>query len=304
MAWQANKKAVAIIAIFLLFYLCFGAWNYANYGKVNNTQDFDFHFKRVQGIDENPKYLWGYHVAFALFGGNQFLFYAVNVFLICVLIPGLLFCLKKNWWVVAIYFCGIPLAHQLLYGATYPQALILAFLLIYFVWREKHGRDPAALMVVTVPAVLTHNLGLALFAGVWGLETVTMILEYRGLRKCFKESISKYGAVGWIGPSKMIGLKGAIELFFLQLPIPVLIYGFKGLKSLFYVALAVVSIAGTPFDFRTVSIAQLILVFGASEAIKERPKWIKSGFVVFLIAQVLFYLLDYGLGTWKYIVLN
>ena len=304
MKWQIGSKPVAIIAVFFLFYICFGAWNYVSYDKVNNTQDFDFHFKRVQGIDENPKYLPGYHAIFSLFGWNQFLFYSANVFLICVLIPILLYLLKNNWWVVAIYFCGIPLAHQLLYGATYPQALVLVFFLAYLVYRKRFGMHPGALIWLTIAATLTHNLGLALFSIIWLLESLSIIFKKSGLEKHIEEFIGKYGAVGWIGPSQMIGLKGAIELFFFQLPIPVLIYGFSGLKSLFYAVLVIVSIAGTPFDFRAISIAQLILVFGTSEAIKGKSKKIKVGFVIFLIAQVAFYLLDYGLGTWKYIVLN
>lgn len=289
---DGRLKAVSLIFLFFLLYLSVGVWNYWSFGAVNGGQDFAFHWGRVSGVVFEREYPVGFHLIFSFFGWSQIAFYAANLFLIVVLIPLLLWRISGKWWSVLIYFCGISLPHQLLYGATYPQALLLALFLFYLCFR----RNWALLGVLTAVGLLVHHQGLLLFAGVWAAE-----LFWLFWKKFARKRIDKFiHGAGLLVHSRWWGLEGTVELFLIQVPIPVFYFGLKGLKDGFFALLLAGSFLAATQNLRAISVAQLVLVVFSSRAISKCRLRIKAGFVLFLVFQGLFFVADFVGGTLKF----
>jgi len=292
-------KVASIILIFFLFYFFFGFFNFWNYGTVNNTQDFVFHWGQIKRYGPGDSY-WEqfdretpdldyppvYHFLFSLFSFNKFSFYLANLFLIIVLIPILLFKVFRKWWAILIYFCGVSLPHQILYGATYPQALMLLYFLLYIVNRKNWE----LLLLLTILAYFTHSTGLLLFISIWGFELLGRFLNK-----------NKVLLVGWMKPITLNSWREFIAIFFFQIPLPVFYFGLKKLKSGFFAGMIVLSFIAAIKDFRALSIAQLLFCILAGNALSDSSRKIKIGFALFLLFQRIFYLMDYAGGTWKFI---
>lgn len=289
---NSKVKAAAIILFFFSVYILFGFYNYSTFGIVNNAQDFAFHWNRINGIDSTPDYPKGYHALFSIFKENQFAFYAANIILIIVLIPILLFIIAKNAWAVLIYFCGIPLAHQLIYSGTYPQAAIILLFLLYLAFFRKNFY---ALIGFLIVASFIHKMGSMLFFLVFAAEALSV----------FKPAmVDSLLATGLLLPSKFSQLSDFIELFLFQLPVPIIYFAIRKMKDFTLAIVAIVSIVGTAVDFRVISIAQVIFAMYCSKGIIEKNNKVKFGFILFLGIMLIYYLLDYAWGTWKYIVWN
>lgn len=288
---EGSKKAALVAVAFVLFYLAFGWFNFSSYGTVNNGQDFEFHWGRVQGIDFEKVYPWGYHNLFSVFSFNQFAFYAVNV-LVVAGIGLLLFVVSGKWWTAAIYFGGMSLPHQLLYGATYPQAFVLLLFALYLVFR----RNLPLLVCIGIVSSFFHDKAFFLFGPVFVLELASLV--FPKVKKRFLP------AVGFLQPSQMVGLDGAIAVFLLQLPLPVFFFGLRGLKSGFFALVAAGSFFAAMHDFRALSVFQMVFAVCAGIGVSKCSKKVRAGFALFLVFQAVFYLLDFGGGTWKFITLN
>jgi len=278
-----NKKALGLILVFLAFYSLFGAFNYLNFGVINNGQDFLAHFSQSQD------YLPLYNFVFQFFVFDQLVFYLANLFVILFLIPWLLLKISSSFYSVAIYLMGVSLPHQLLYGATYPSAMVLVFLLVYLLYK----RNLLLLVALGLLAGLTHSKGIYLFGLVFFAEMAAMAFSYR-----------KSLATGLLLPKTLIGLKDLAQVFFSFTPLPVVYFALKNRVEPFYLIMILFSFAATVHEIRAIVAAQLLLCILAGRNIEGASKKVRIGFVFFLLAQLFFYLLDFAGGTLKFIVLN
>lgn len=284
------KRAFLVCFAFFVFFSAFGLFNFFSYGSVNSGQDFLFHWNRVNGIVDETPYPPLYHAVFSVFSFHVLGFYLANVFLVCVLVPLVLFLVSGRLWSVVVFFCGVSLPHMVLYGATFPQALVLLFFLVYLLFR----RSFSLLAVLTALAFFTHHYGLYLFGFVWFVE----ILLY-----FFKGNGKRFWA-GMLLPSQFRGLDGFVAIVFFQAPLPVLFYGLRGFRGLFELIVFAGSVAMSAFDARALSVAQVLLAIGFGKGFEKKPKSLVFGMALFLVFQLAFYFLDYSGGTWKFIVFN
>ena len=292
---KAETKAFAIIYLFLILYLAFGAFNYLDTGKINHNQDFDFHFKNAQGIQEHS-YKELYNGLFQYFGFNQFVFYAINVFLIIVLIPFFLFLLNKNYWNVIIYFFGVSFAHQTIYGATFPSALIILFFLIYL----NNRWNWFLLMILTGLSYYTHSKGIYLFLAIWIAELLYIVVLPKILPKLKQNlaDVKRFAPVVFMQQMNMNTWQNSLWLFFINAPLPMLYFGLRKMRDFFLWFMISVSILGAIFiDYRTICILQIILCYSVGEQVPKLSKKIKVGLCIYLLLQLGFYLLDYLGGT-------
>jgi len=288
---QNKTKTALLIVFFLVFYSVFGYINYINYGKPNNTQDFNFHWNKIKGLTKES-YPELHHFIFSFFAFNEYTYYLANIILIIVLIPFLLFKLTKNFWSILIYFFSTSLSHALIYGATYPQTLILVFFLIYLLNRYNFG----LLILLLILSGITHKSGAALFIVILLYEFISVWLET--LIKSIKLK-QKICSVGFLWGTKITSFFQVFELLFFVLPIPIIYFGLKKInKNHLFIYLSFISLlAAVMIDFRAISIMQICFIILAAEQIKESKPIIQKGFILFSITQLILYFYFFVLGT-------
>lgn len=289
---QNKTKTVILIVFFLIFYSVFGYLNYLDYGKPNNTQDFEFHWNKIKGLTKEP-YPELHHFIFGFFAFNEYTYYLANLLLIIILIPILLFKLTKNVWSIFIYFFSTSLCHALIYGATYPQALVLVFFLIYLLNRYNYG----LLILLTILSGLTHKSGGALFLFILFYEFISVWLEPLIIKIKKKDFL----ASGYLFGSRLNSFTQIYELLFFVLPFPVIYFGLQKIKKnhLFIFLSAFSLLAAFMYDFRAISIMQICFIILAAEQIKESKPTIKKGFILFSITCLILYFYFFILGTIK-----
>ncbi|MDO8648143.1 MAG: hypothetical protein Q7R70_07100, partial [Candidatus Diapherotrites archaeon] len=229
-----------------------------------------------------------------------------NLILISILIPLLIYFLAEKWWAVLAYFSLTSLPHILIYGATYPQAMILFFFLIYLMNR----RNFILLTVLSFAAAGTHKSGAYLFAAIFILELAIAfgILIKDQIKKGIEENLKKKGylATGLLTPIRINNSTNAWLFFLTSLPIPLVWFGLKKIvKEYFFLGMVILSmIASWAIDWRASSIAQILFIIAGGHAISETNKKTKIAFIVLACILTIYYFLDLGLATVKMIVLN
>lgn len=289
------KPVFVLIGLVFCFYFLFGLSNFLQYGVVANNQDWTFHFVKSQGLQaclsvfqqwQCTYYQPVYHSLFSVFAVHPLMFYFVNLVLILVFIPLLLLELFKSKWGVAVYFGGCALCHAMIYGSLFPQALVLVWFLGYLLYRKWW-----AWLVFGVCAMFTHSYGLYLFLAIAFIEVLL-------------QSKKVFFAIAFIKQNQMDLHHFGITLLSL-IPLPVLFFGLRQAKeNALYLGLILISFFMSFAELRTLCVAQILLCGLAGQNI-EKTNWkIKKGFVLFLLVESVFYVLEFVFGTWKYIVLN
>lgn len=290
---QAKFKALILISAFFLLYLVFGAFNYLNYGIINNGQDWAFHFDRINGIDDGRNYPSLYHYIFSYFK-DPFLFYVANLILILVLTPVILFLITEKFETLAVYFMAVPLVHMEIFGATFPQAFVILLLLLYILNRL----NITLFFVLLFLATYSHSKGSILFFGILLIELAIIFF------KNFKPHYFVF-----LNPDKL-SLESLGHYLMVLLPVPLLYFAFKEFQTkaheiyAFFGALLVLSVIGSFIDIRAVCIAQLMLCFLVGEQFFKMKGNLRKGFWLLIIVLLIWNLYDYGLGTWKLIYYN
>lgn len=288
---QQKIKLLFICFVFFFSFAFFGINTFNELGKVNNTQDFLFHFQELKTPGKD--YLPLYHFSFSFFPLNELQFYLINLFLVCFILPFLLYKITKTWLSGLLLF-ALDLPFIIIHGATYPHLFVLIFFLIYLL-----NRNIIAFLSMAFLSALTHNEGLILFAAVFLAETINYLIHFE-----FKQN--GYFPVGFIAGTKIMTLRNLIAVFFNALPFPFLYFSFNSLKkNLFYCILISFSLLGAfTNDIRALSIAQILILISAAEIIKEKPQKIKNAVIVFAFIQAAYFLLNYLPVTWKLIAFN
>ena len=295
------KKAFLafLIIFFFLFYALLGYLNYANFGIINNGQDFDFHYKRINDISDNRFYSPLYHLIFKPLAFNQFAFYLANIILILAIVPLLIYLISKRIESVIIFFFGIPLAHMAIFSFIFPQVLIMIYFLIYLLFRKNW----LIFIFLTILASFTHSKGFYLFLTILFLEIILIWL------KNFKPNFKRFAVNGFSGVVFLIQDTFKLERlgFYLSvmLPIPLVYFYLRKFKINFYSGIFVISIITAILsDIRVLWLAELILCLSLGTTFKKMPQKLKIGFCLFLLANLAYFLIDYGLGTTFLIIKN
>lgn len=279
-----STKVILISTAFLLFYLTLGVVNYSNFGQVNNTIDFDIHWNKIADLNFHPEYPSTYHFIFQIFSQDQLLFYGVNLLIICLIIPILLFLITKTYWSVILYFCGVSLPHVWLYGATFPQAFIFMLILFYLANRK----NPFVYVFWFVFASLLHRHGVYLFA----LIGVAEIIHW-----FFGRIKEKYFPAVVLGVQKFYSIPVLLFYLVTQISLPIFIFIKNIYKDVFYLFLAIIPILFLNYDARLISVTQIVLVIVASpEIAKSNHKYLIC-FILFF--YLIFFLLEFAVGTTK-----
>lgn len=104
-------------------------------------------------------------------------------------------------------------------------------------------------------------------------------------------------------PANLQSLQGNFITWFESIPIIVFIIG-AGSLTIFEMALVFVSFISSLDELRAICIAQLLLCISCSRQINNFSKKQKQLFFVYLCFQCLYFLVGYGLVSYKLIVLN
>jgi len=278
-------KVSILIIIFLLFYSFFGTFNLNEYGKINNSQDFSFHFNTIK-TKNFSNYPPLYHFLFSVIPLNELQFYLINLILICVVIPLLIFSITKKAYSVAVYFCLTSLPHTLIYGATYPHTLILIFFLLYL-------KNKKLFFPLLILATLTHKSGLMLFISIFLIELIILFYENFKLKMD-----SVFLSTGFLIGTKITGIKEIILILTNLIPLP-LIYFSKTIKdNKLLLLISILSlITATLNDIRAISIMQTALILN----FKMKKEIIKPMLILFSVLTI-YYLINYGIATIKLII--
>lgn len=277
-------KVSVLILIFFLFYGFFGVSNYVNYGKINNSQDFFFHFNSIKERNTG-NYPFFYHFVSVPFAFNEISFYLYNLILIIIIIPILLFYLTKNFFSVCAYFALTNLPHLMIFGATYPQALIIIFFLLYLI-------DKNLFLPLLFFATFTHKSGLMFFLAIALIEFFVLIY------KNFKLKFNSVFLSGFLIGSRITGIKEILSAILTFVPLPLIYFSKKAFSNPFYFLLILSSIfAAVYFDIRALWIMQISLILNFVP-----PKKNKKAFLVLVFLYVIFFLINYGFPTIKLIL--
>ena len=178
-------KALLYCGAFCFVLLFFLNW-------VGEGSDFDFHYAKAQGKDVcYPIYGFGqcdayppaFHVLASPFAGSEWTFKAFIVFLLGFIIPFLLFLIARKAIVVLLYY-STSFFYMFVSG-TYPNALMLAVFLLFFIdygkfkffaWFAWLG------LVYLAPSI--HSWALPLFTFVFLYKTVAWVKEKNPLLSC------------------------------------------------------------------------------------------------------------------------
>lgn len=272
-------KVSVLILIFLMFYSFFGYFNLINFGKINNSQDFNFHFNTIKTKNFND-YPPLYHFVFSLIPLNEFQFYFINLILICIVIPLLLFKITKKSIVVAGYFCLTSLPHILIFGATFPHTLILIYFLIYLI--EKR-----LLLLLIVLAMFTHKSGLLFFLAIIVIEFLITIYNYK------KIQYNNFFPVFYLVGERLDTIKNYIIVLLNSVPIPLIYFSRKILFKPFFLFISLIALfTAITNDIRAITIIQICLLLNF-EATKKQEKLLIKLFFVYTI----YYLINFGITT-------
>jgi len=291
-----NKNLISMILISVFFFGYFfnGLFLYLETGNPNNTNDFNFHYEKANGLTEK-NYSIGYYWFFSLFAFNQFIFYLANILMPVVIIPLLLWLLVKNNWITAIYFLGLKFGNQIIFSGTFPMALIICFFLIYLLFRKNW----LLLLILTFLAANSHSYGLELFILIWIAELSTLIIKHtKNLitltwiisipNMVFAESIER--------SHNIIKLNDLIKVFLFSTPLPIIFFGLKQLikeKDLFYWILFVVPFFIMFFvPSRVLSISAIIISIYAAKQLPKENKIIKIGFILILLLTFFYFIIE------------
>lgn len=279
-----STKVILISTAFLLFYLALGIVNYSNFGQVNNTIDFDIHWNKIADLNFHPEYPSAYHFIFQIFSQDQLLFYGLNLLLVCLIVPILLFLITKTYWSAILYFCGVSLPHVWLYGATFPQAFIFMLILFYLANRK----NPFVYAFGFVFASLLHRHGIYLFSLIFVAEVLN----------CFVGKLKeKYFPAMVLGTQKFDSIPVLLFYLVTQIALPIFIFARRIYQDIFYLILAIVPIIFLNYDARLISVTQIVLVIVASpEIAKSNHKYLIC-FILFF--YLIFFLLEFAVGTTK-----
>lgn len=282
-----SVKVLLICLAFLFFYLVIGIFNFSNFGIVNNSVDFFIHWNKVVDLSFHSEYPAFYHFLFQVFNSSQLFFYGVNLVLICVLIPILLFVLTKTFWSSVLYFCGVSIPHLFIYACTFPQAVVFVLILIYLINRKNW----VVFGITGLLVCLLHRHGLALF----GLILVAEVVEF--LFNKYKNRFVPYVALG------VQKFDSIFVLFFYlvtQISLVVFLFGRGIVSNVFYLVFCFVPICFLNYDARIISVTSLGLIIVASPMIaKSKHKWL-IGLILFF--YLLFFLLEFVVGSVKMLV--
>lgn len=305
--------AIFIICLFFFSYLLFGFWLLEKTGKINNSQDFIFHFQKAKGLpvgDYKPLY----HFLFYFFSENEFLFYSANLFLVMVLIPFLLFFLCRSFWVVLIYFCGVSFPHFTLFSATYPAALMVFLFLIYLDLRKRFILKKFYICIGFVfIGGLIHSFGAALFLVVLLSEFVSTIwaaFQLKFFLLLFLKSFLTEKTKALLKIPVILlpvhfdfSIRQTNNLFLNLLPLQTIYFAARKI-DLFFLIIIIGSAFGMLREMRAIIIPQIICCICASDYIEKKEWKTKRLFLVFLLMQCFFYLILYFGETIKIIILN
>jgi len=272
-------KVSILILIFFLFYSFFGFYNLTEFGKINNSQDFNFHFNTIQNKDFS-NYPPLYHFVLSLIPLTAFQFYLINLILICVIIPLLLFKITKKSLNVIGYFCLTSLPHILIFGATFPHALVLVFFLIYLIEKRLFP-------LLIILATLTHKSGLMLFIGITGIEVLLSLWDYKKIK--FDSFFSVFYLLG----ERLDTFKNAITVLLNAVPLPLIYFSKKIIDNPLLLFLSITAlITAITTDIRAISIIQISLLL-SFQTTKKQEKLLIKLFAVYTI----YYLINFGLTT-------
>lgn len=267
--------------VFFCFYGFFAFQNFNSFGTVNNSQDFFFHFNKAKGL-EGFDYPPLFHFISGVFSFNEIAFYFFGLTLIVFLIPFLLFHLTKSFYSVLIYFCLTNLPHLMLFGSTFPQALIIIFFLLYLI--EKR-----LLILLTVLSVFTHKSGLFLFSAIILIELIVLFYEN------FKLKIdSVFLSSGFLVGSKISGIKSLIASALISVPLPLIYFSRKTFSKPFYFLIAFLGFGVALYaDVRGLWLTQISLILNFN------PPKKKTGFLLLICLYCFFFLINYMISTIK-----
>lgn len=282
---DGSSKVLVISYAFLFFYLFVGIFNFSVFGLVNNSVDWDVHWNKVNDLEYHADYPSAYHFLFQVFNSSQLLFYAVNLIIVCFLIPILLFLITKTHWSAILYFCGVSLPHVWIYGSTFIQALLFALILIYFLNRKKVFVFSFCFLVASI----FHRHGFYLFGLILFAEIIDFVFN-----RFLKDKLALFVV---LGVEKFVYWYEYLFFFFINISFPVLIFSRKIFQNIFYLVLVLVPLFFLNYDARILSVVQLVLLVVASPMIAEsKHKWLIS-FILFF--YLVFFLLEFVVGTTK-----
>jgi len=279
-----STKIILLCTAFLLFYLALGIVNYSNFGQVNNSIDFFIHWNKLSDLNFHPEYPSAYHFVFQFAFQDQLLFYGLNLLLICLIVPILLFLITKTHWSAILYFCGISLPHVWLYGATFPQAFIFMLILFYLANRK----NPFVYVFGFIFASLFHRHGAYLFA---------LILVAEAIHWLFGKVKDKYFPAVVLGTQSFDSIPVLLFYLITQISLPIFIFARRIYQNIFYLVLAVVPILFLNYDARLISVTQIALLIVASPEIAKSKHNYLLGFILFF--YLIFFLLEFAVGTTK-----
>ena len=286
-----EKKFFYLVLVMFAFYSFFGLINFGVNGTPNNSNDFEFHFDRINTLDDRD-YPILYHQLFSVFSFDAFWFYFVNVVLIIIVIPLLLYWITKTGWSIVLYFFGVSLPHLLLYGATYPQALVLVLFLVYVLKR----RNLLLLFVFGCLAFFIHSSGVRLFVLVLFCELASWVWE-RFFQKKFMVFVKKWGLcpVAVLNVSRISSPVYFVKFVVYHVCFPLWFFAVQNLQ-VFYVGLIVLPFLFAVNDARVLSVVQLSLIILASRPVSEfKYKKCLLGLLVFYFFM---FVLDFVWGSW------
>lgn len=274
------KKTFFLCLLFFLIFFLTGASLIEKFGLANNSQDYFFHWNRVNGINTNNNYPGLFHWLFQFFSFNQYFFWGMAISIFAFFIPFCLFKLAKTFWAVVLYFFVFPIPYVLFFGATYPEALVLLFFLLYCL-----KRTPFWLILFGILAALTHNSGLALF-GVIALAEFALYFFKK--EKVLSPIIYLQGT--------KFGFASLLHVLLFQLPFMVWLPALKKISS-FSALMIIASFLYSTQNIRALAIAQLLFCVNAAKNISGYSTKYKLVLLFYCFFQAIFFLGDFALGA-------
>lgn len=299
--------AIFFIVLFFMAYFLFGFWLFETTGKINNSQDFLFHFEKAQGKNVG-EYKPVYHSLFSFFSKNEFLFYSANLFLVMAIIPFALFFLCRSFWVVLIYFCGVSFPHLTMFSATFPAALMVLLFLFYLELRKRLMFQKIYICIgFIVIAGMVHSFGSALFVAVLIAELISTFWIAFEIKKLVKSCVPLLNnaspavvlSPGYLKPE----FKIFQNIFLNLLPLQTVYFALQKM-DLFFFLICAASVFGMLTDIRAIIIPQIICCICASDCLEKKEWKTQRLYIFFLMIQCCFYLVFYLSETLKVIIWN
>jgi hypothetical protein len=184
------------------------------------------------------------------------------------------------------------------------MALVLLFFVFYLFFREKFFLQKfGALFVLFVLSGSIHSYGGVLFIGVFIAEILSFFLDNYVIWEKPKPLIKLFG-IGFLRPDYLqLDFFHAKTIFFNLLPFPTIFFALKNFDC-FKGIICFFSVIAAFMDIRALTVFELLACIMAAKTIQSASFKTKIGFVLFLVAQTIFYFVCYGSETWKIIVFN